>query len=48
MYGYSVDSVAGRIIACTESSCYELTMAGWEHMQDTLYPRESHTSAVVS
>jgi hypothetical protein len=48
MYGLTVDTVEGRVLACFGVSCLELTGSGWEAGPSTLHTRIVHTSAVTA
>jgi hypothetical protein len=48
MHEPTVDTVAGRVLACYGASCLELTGSGWEAGPSTLYSRVGHTSAVTA
>jgi hypothetical protein len=48
MYGSTVDTVEGRVLACYYDSCLELTGSGWEAGPSTLHSRSHHTSAVTA
>ena len=39
MYDHSVDYVLGKIIACYEVSCDQLTPSGWSHFSYTVQDR---------
>ena len=46
--GLTADTVEGRVLACYNDSCLELTGSGWEARSSTLHNRSFHTSAVTS
>jgi hypothetical protein len=46
--GPTVDTVDGRVLACYDDSCLELTGSGWEAGPSTLHSRIHHTSAVTA
>jgi hypothetical protein len=48
MSGPTVDTVEGRVLACYEDGCLELTGSGWEAGPSTLHTRRHHTSAVTA
>ena len=43
----TVDILPGLPMVCYNTTCYQLTGAGWLHYQDTLHARQYHTSAIV-
>ena len=47
MYSATVNLVSNRLVACFEDTCEIYRDGSWQHLQDTIYNRQLHSSATT-